>query len=124
MKTDKKILTFIEKYAELAPKGNVKNLNIKRLSEIYLDLKKVQLHISLNRYYFLINVSDDRKYLKSIIDILPKTSLDFYKRGYYDVNYIKQFGLHKTKIPDNIIYNFNLAKNESMLGIFSYLCEN
>jgi len=104
-------LAFMIKYDKLAADGNIKKANIKRFAEIGLDKNKLKIHLSLDRYYFLTQVSDAVDYYIDYLRLHEKDNLDFYKTGYYqDEKYITQFGRYKVKIPDNIIANFTQAK--------------
>lgn len=107
----KDLLDFMVKYDKIAPDGEVKKANIRRFAKIGLDRKKFKIHLSLDRYYFLTQVTDDVEYYKAYLRLNKDDSLEFYKTGYYQNHYyVMQFGRHRVKIPDNIITNFYQAK--------------
>lgn len=109
----KDILSFMVNYDKLATYNKKKKDNIIRFSKMGLNINKFRIHLSLDRYYFLTQVSDDVEYYKSYIRLNRNCSLEFYKKGHYhDAKHILQFGFHKVIVPDNIKTNFFLAQME------------
>lgn len=107
------ILDFMTKYYDLAPNNKNKKINLARFSEIGLNINKVRVHLSLDRYYFLTQVSDDVEYYKSYIRLNKNSSMEFNRKGHYhDDKHILQFGYHKVRVPDNNTTNFFLAQME------------
>lgn len=106
------IINFVSQYAELAPNTSFKKFNLKRFNEIGLDERKFKIHLSLNRRYFLTQISDEISYFKSYLRLNENADIEFYKVGIYGTGNIKQYGLYRITVPDNIVKNFYKAKLE------------
>lgn len=110
--SDKDILDFMVKYDKIAPEGNIKRANIIQFAKIGLNRERFKIHLSLDRYYFLTQVSDDVEYYKAYLRINEKDSLEFYRTiNYKSDQFITFFENQRVKINNSAISNFYQAKS-------------